>query len=97
MGFKELLRTIFRPTVPKIALYAALSFVVPGVLKICVNDCSNKVVPLAGYRLVLNPDQYIFTFPRMIFLFITSYLASALFITIVNAARRKSDWQKPKV
>jgi hypothetical protein len=97
MGLKELLKSIFMPTVPKIALYAALSFVVPGVLKICVNDCSNKVVPLAGYRLVLNPDQYIFSFPRMILLFITAYLASALFITIVNAARKKGEWQQPKV
>jgi len=97
MGFKELLKYAFIPTVPKIALYAAMAFVVPGVLKICENECSSKLVLLAGYRLVLNPEQYIFTFPRMILLFITAYLASALFITAVNAARKKGEWQQPKV
>lgn len=93
MGFKK----IFKPTAPKIALYAAMAFVVPGVLKICVNDCSNKVVPLAGYRLVLNPGQYLLTFPRMILIFITAYIAAALFVTIVNAAIRKGEWRQPKV
>ncbi len=97
MEFKELLDSMFRPTVPKIALYAAMAFIVPASLKICAETCTSKIIPLAGYRLVLNPDQYVLTFPRMILMFITAYLASSLVITIINAARRKGDWQKPKV
>lgn len=97
MGFKEVLHSMFRPTVPKIALYAAMAFIVPASLKICAETCAGKIIPLAGYRLVLNPGQYALTFPRMILMFITAYLASALFITAVNAARKKGDWQQPKV
>lgn len=97
MEFKELAKNAFKPTVPKIALYAAMAFVVPGVLKICVNECSNKVVPLAGYRLVLNPEQYMLTFPRMIFMFITAYIAASVAISLFNAARQRGDWHKPKV
>lgn len=97
MGLGELAKNAFRPTVPKIALYAAMTFVVPGVLKICVNECSSRVVPLAGYRLVLNPEQYMLTFPRMIFMFITAYIAASIAISLINAARQRGGWQKPKV
>lgn len=91
------IKSIFRPTVPKIALYAALSFAVPGVLKICTTECTNKLVPFAGYRLILNPEQYVFTFPMMIVMFITSYIAASLIASFIRVAMKRGGWQKPKV
>lgn len=97
MGFKEILQNIFRPTVPKIALYAVMAFIVPASLKLCSQTCISKIVPLAGYRLVLNPEQYVFTFPRMILMFITAYLAASIAIYLVNEVRKRGGWYKPKV
>lgn len=97
MGFKEILQNMFRPTVPKIALYAVMAFIVPASLKLCAETCISKIVLLAGYRLVLNPEQYVFTFPRMTLMFITAYIASSFAIFLINAARQRGEWHKPKV
>lgn len=84
-----------RPTVPKIALYAAFAFIVPGFLKMCPNGCASKLIPLAGYRLMLNPGQYMLTFPRMLLLFMTAYLASSTIASIAGLLR-KEKWQGKK-
>lgn len=92
------LKKIVMPTVPKIALYAAMVFAVPGMLKLCSDGCINKIVLFAGYRLILNPGQYTLTFPRMLLLFATAYIASVAIIGGVNLFRRKRGWaRKEKV
>ncbi|MDI6737951.1 MAG: hypothetical protein QME12_05560 [Nanoarchaeota archaeon] len=97
MELGKIAKEMFRPTVPKIALYAAMAFIVPASLKICAETCTSRIVPLAGYRLVLNPELYVFTFPRMIFMFINAYIAASIAILLVNAARERGKWRKPKV
>ncbi|HII14739.1 MAG TPA: hypothetical protein HA362_00340 [Nanoarchaeota archaeon] len=92
---KNFIIGFFRPTVPKIVLYAALSFVVPGFLEMCSDSCASRIIPLAGYRLVLNPGQYMLTFPRMMLLFVTAYLASSVIVSIAGLFS-KEKWQDKK-
>ena len=85
----------FMPTVPKIVLYAAMAFIVPGLIDSCAGGCASKILPLAGYRLVLNPEQYSLTFPKMLLLFVTAYLASSIVVSIAGLFR-KNKWQEKK-
>lgn len=84
---------VFFPTVPKIIMYAILAFLVPVPLLLCADTCSTKWVVLAGYKLLKYPDIYILTFPRMLLMFATAYIASALIAGIINLLKLK-PWHR---
>ncbi len=92
---KRIIKDFFFPYIPKIIAYTFMAFVVPAPLLLCSDSCSTKWVMLAGYRMLKYPDTYALTFPRMIFMFATAYIASIAVIGCINVFRKKDSWENP--